>query len=121
MVEIILLRSRRRSSTIQEIGAVNPLTASRQSPLPASKAGQLFILTHNETLSGARRCASAMNIVRPPESTADMQPHVQAALLRLSAMISQYFTSGGLWFFCSLHSNDKISLAYEHAGDFKEW
>src|SRR5205809_4337303 len=67
------------------------------------------------------RCASTTKIVRLRESTAETQPQLQPASLRLSAMISQYFPSGGLWFFCSLHSNDKISLAHEHAGDFKEW
>jgi hypothetical protein len=37
------------------------------------------------------RCASAAKIVRPAESNADTQPQLQPALLRLSAMISQYF------------------------------
>jgi hypothetical protein len=37
------------------------------------------------------RCASAMKIVRPSETTAETQPQLQPALLRLSAMISQYF------------------------------
>ncbi len=40
-------------------------------------------------------------IVRPRESTIETQPQLQPALLRLSAIISQYFT-------------------HEHAGDFKE-
>src|SRR5437899_10148953 len=38
------------------------------------------------------RCASTIQIVRPSESTADTQPQLQPALLRLSAMISQYLT-----------------------------
>jgi hypothetical protein len=38
------------------------------------------------------RCASAIQIVSPRESTAETQPKLQPALLRLSAMISQYFT-----------------------------
>jgi len=38
------------------------------------------------------RWASAIQIVRPRESTAERQPQLQPALLRLSAMISQYFT-----------------------------
>jgi len=45
----------------KKIGAVNPLTASRQSRLtlvPAAKAGQLFIRTHNETLSIAMRVSN---------------------------------------------------------------
>jgi hypothetical protein len=35
------------------------------------------------------RCASATQIVRPLESTAETQPQLQPGLLRLSAMISQ--------------------------------
>src|SRR6266576_283148 len=38
------------------------------------------------------RCASAIQIVRLLESIADTQPQLHPALLRLSAMISQYFT-----------------------------
>jgi hypothetical protein len=37
------------------------------------------------------RWASAIQVVRPLESTAGTQPQLQPALLRLSAMISQYF------------------------------
>ena len=36
------------------------------------------------------RCASTIQIVRPLESIAETQPQLQPALLRLSAMISQY-------------------------------
>ena len=45
---------------------------------------------HNGVISP--RCASAIEIVRPLESIAETQPQLQPALLRLSAMISQYFT-----------------------------
>src|SRR5216117_3858124 len=38
------------------------------------------------------RCASAIQIVRPLESIAEAQPQLHPALLRLSAMVSQYFT-----------------------------
>ena len=38
------------------------------------------------------RWASTTQIVRPLESIAETQPQLQPALLRLSAMISQYFT-----------------------------
>jgi len=54
------------------------------------------------------RCASAIQIVRPSESTAHTQPQLQPALLRLSAMTSQNFTLIGLCRFCSPHSNDKM-------------
>jgi hypothetical protein len=42
------------------------------------------------------RCASAIQIVRPLESTADTQPQVQPALLRLSAIVSQHFIGSSL-------------------------
>jgi hypothetical protein len=45
--------------------------------------------TERVALSG---CASAIQIVRPSKSTADTQPKLHPALLRLSAMISSYFT-----------------------------
>jgi hypothetical protein len=38
------------------------------------------------------RCTSASQITRPCESTVETQPQLHPALLRLSAMISQYFT-----------------------------
>ena len=37
------------------------------------------------------RCASAIQIVRPLESIADTQPQLQPALLRLSAITSEFF------------------------------
>ena len=37
------------------------------------------------------RCGSAIQIVRPSPSTGETQPRLQPALLRLSAIISQYF------------------------------
>ena len=43
------------------------------------------------------RCASAIQIVRPWESMAETQPQLQPALLRLSAMISQYFMLCRTW------------------------
>jgi hypothetical protein len=55
------------------------------------------------------RCASAIQIVRPLESIAEMQPQLKPALLRLSAMISQYRTRWIL-LFCSPHSDDKVNI-----------
>src|SRR6266480_2498603 len=43
------------------------------------------------------RCASAIQIVRPLESIAETQPQLQPALLRLSAIISQYFILRRAW------------------------
>src|SRR5207247_1646043 len=40
-------------------------------------------------------------IVRPLKSTAETQPQLQSALLRLSAIISQYFTRVAFCLFCS--------------------
>src|ERR1700730_6329196 len=37
------------------------------------------------------RCGSAIQIVRPLESIAETQPQLKPGLLRLSALISQYF------------------------------
>src|SRR5947208_13654233 len=54
------------------------------------------------------RCASAMKIVRPLESTAEPQPKLQPALLRLSAIISQYFTRLHLYLFFPQHCNDEL-------------
>jgi hypothetical protein len=49
------------------------------------------------------RCASAIQLVRPLQSTPETQPQLQPALLRLSAMISQYFTAMDHVFF-DLHT-----------------
>ena len=54
------------------------------------------------------RCASATKIVRPSESKAETQPQPQPALLRLSAMISQY--RDGLCLFCSPRGNHRMML-----------
>jgi hypothetical protein len=55
-------------------------------------------------MSGRRRAnrhrvaAAAIQIVCPLESTAETQPQLHAALLRLSAIISQYFMR---WILCA--------------------
>jgi len=85
------------------------------------KSGQLFVGTHDGAVISVAAMASAAKIGLPWESTPETQPQLQPALLRLSAMISQYFTRGGFCLICSPRTNDKISLAHEHAGNFKEW
>jgi len=49
-----------------------------------------------EPSTGLRSCSlladTSLYGVRPRESTAETQPQLQPPLLRLSAMISQYFT-----------------------------
>ena len=52
---------------------------------------QLIVSSRDEPRSVAAMCV-AIQIVRPLESIAETQPQLQPASLRLSAMISQYFT-----------------------------
>src|SRR5215472_10782368 len=54
------------------------------------------------------RCASVIQIVRPSQSKADTQPQLHPAFLRLSAMISHYFTPRAFCLFCSPQGNDKM-------------
>jgi len=53
------------------------------------------------------RCASTIQIVRPCVSSADTQPQLHPALLRLSAMISQSFMRKPILPFCSPNGNDR--------------
>jgi hypothetical protein len=55
------------------------------------KARQFLICTHNEPLIVVAMW-SATKIVRPSRSAVETQPQLQPALVRLSAMISQYLT-----------------------------
>src|SRR6267154_924019 len=50
-----------------------------------------FSTARTSKLFQSPRCASTIQIVRPSESTADTQPQLHPASLRLSAMISQSF------------------------------
>ena len=63
--------------------------------LPPFHAPEWVVQTFSSACTTKRfpssRCASAIQIVRPLESMAETQPQLQPALLRLSAMISQYF------------------------------
>src|SRR5438876_12123734 len=61
------------------------------------------------------RCALTAKIVRSRESTAETQPQLQPALLRLSAMISQYFTRT-----ISDNLSRMCRESTEHADQFKE-
>jgi hypothetical protein len=69
---------------------VGPWDFSRIPPLRVHKRRQFFISTHNETLS-----VPAMRISDEDRSPARVQScdaaQLQPALLRLSAMISEYF------------------------------
>jgi hypothetical protein len=59
-------------------------------PFQFEKRSELVIGTHNETLAIAAMRVR-IEIGCPSESTAETQPQLQPALLRLSAMISQDF------------------------------
>src|SRR5882724_1790186 len=73
----------------------------------SSERSQLFIACTTKRFPLSRR-ASATKIVRPLESTVAMPPQLQPALLRLSAMISQYWTESRIDFQtlspCVIHS-----------------
>ena len=62
------------------------------------------------------RCASAIQIVLPLESIAETQPQLQPALLRLSAMISQYFTAA----FCSMRRAVRLWLVFPVPADVRD-
>jgi hypothetical protein len=75
----------------------------RHPPRSAPSANSCVVLSSSRnavSFSSARttkrfplsRCASAIQIVRPSRSIAETQPKLQPALLRLSAIFSQYFT-----------------------------
>src|ERR1043166_8562529 len=87
-------------------------TATPNCQFQFQKRGQLFISAHNETLSIVA-CASTIQIVCPLESIAETQPQLHPALLRLLAMISQYFTPAGFCLFCSPGGNDKVIRSEE--------
>ena len=59
-------------------------------------AGAAFWSAHRVGPS-VSRCAGATKIVRPLESTVATQPQLHPALLRLSAMISQYFFTAAIY------------------------
>jgi len=52
---------------------------------------------------------------RPRESTAETQPQLHLALLRLSAIISQYFMRTNVRQFI-----ENVIETHQHTGDFKE-
>jgi hypothetical protein len=63
----------------------------RKSEIADSRNAVSFSSARTTERFPSSRCASAIQIVRPLESRAETQPQLQPALLRLSAMISQYF------------------------------
>jgi hypothetical protein len=80
-----------RHSTDSEFVAVFQKAACchRNRRFKLDKRRLLFIRMHNETLSVAMRVSNPD--CSPVESNAETQPQLQPALLKLSAMISQYF------------------------------
>jgi hypothetical protein len=61
----------------------------RDSPLRVPINAVSFSSARTTKRFPSSRCASAIQIVRPRESTPETQPQLQPALLRLSAIISQ--------------------------------
>ena len=59
-------------------------------PLQFHECRQFFIRSHNKTFLSPR-CASIIQIVRPPEPTVDTQTQVQPMVAKSSAMICQCF------------------------------
>jgi hypothetical protein len=76
------------------------------------KRSQLFIRVHNETLSVAAMCTGnedRSSVAIHSCDTAQLQP----ALLRLSAIISQYFTPGGFCLFRSGAARKIVVVSYD--------
>ena len=82
-------------------------SSSRVTP-SSSRNALSFSSARTTNLFPSSRCASAIQIVRPSESLAEIQPELQPDALSLSTMSSQYFTlirfcgflpsSPGTWF-----------------------
>jgi hypothetical protein len=64
------------------------------------------------TLATPPMCVS--NPDRPQESKADSQPQPHPALVRLSAIISNYFTRDGFCLSCTSNGTDKVIMNAKH-------
>jgi hypothetical protein len=82
----VLARAKRESWT-REIQNAKALVKRENSALAVNPV---------EAVAAVRVNNPAIQIVRPLESIAETQPQLQPTLLRLSAMISQYFTRRGV-------------------------
>ena len=77
------------------IGANQPISderGKRDVADSSSKNAVSFSSARSTKRFPLSRCASAIQIVRPPKSIAETQPQLNLAFLRLSAIISEYFT-----------------------------
>src|SRR5260370_24396638 len=81
----VTFRHQRTQAVVSNFFSLHAL-AARQHHMTADSRART---TKRRVIS---RCASAIQIVRPRESTPETQPQLQSALVRLSATISQYFT-----------------------------
>ena len=83
------LRSAHLVAAVAELGSLEPLAA------PTADSSSRNTVSFSSACTTKRfpspRCASAIQMVRPSRSTAKTQLQLHPALLRLSAMISQYF------------------------------
>src|SRR5206468_4141358 len=69
---------------------VEPIRRKRKS-LTQVRINAVSFSSARTTKRLSSRCASAIQIVRPLESIVETQPQLQPVLLRLSAIISQFF------------------------------
>src|SRR5215510_2388618 len=86
-----LIRARFATLSLAKIRAASQ--ANSQQPLIADSSS-INAVSFSSARTSKRfpsRCASAIQVVRPSESKADTIPQLHPALLRLSAMVSQYF------------------------------
>jgi hypothetical protein len=67
------------------------LAASARVAASSSRKAVNFSFARTTKRWPSPRCGSATQTIRPLESTAETQPKLQPAFLRLSAIISQYF------------------------------
>src|SRR5205807_1077244 len=81
---------------------------------------QLIVSSRDEPRSVAAMCV-AIQIVRPLESIAETQPQLQPASLRLSAMISQYFTRRILLVSDRLQKWRPLPAEIERASACRDW
>jgi hypothetical protein len=77
-------------SVVCSLRCVGLLISETESPFPIPQTQSAFHRHAQRNAFPSPRCASAIQIVRPLESTAETHPQLQPALLRLSAMISQH-------------------------------
>ena len=107
------------SKTCLEVFSKNPDSLSRESPQARIAASSSVNFSSARTTKRfPSRCGSAIQIVRPSQPSAETQPQLQPALLRLSAMISY---SRSLDAVIRVYDDaGNVIQTHEHKGEFKE-